>query len=81
MLELISARSLVIELSKRMKSDFAGVAIVSKSWEENISTQNLASSKGPLITSRTKHICIKYHCFRSRIKMDKFKINKISTDH
>ena len=40
---------------------------VSKVWEDNTGTQNLANSKGRLMTSRTKHIAIKYHWFRSMI--------------
>ena len=64
-----------------MKLDLTGVVTVSKSWEDNIATQNLANSKGTLTKSRTKHICINYHWFRSRIKPDEIKINIISTDH
>ena len=80
MRELIPVRSLVIESSKRMKLDLARVATVAKAWN-NIGTQNLANHKGPLMTSRTKHISIKYHWFRSRTKLDEININIISTDH
>ena len=81
MRKLVFTRSLVIELSKRMNLDLEGVATVSKAWEETIDTQNLANSKGPLMTSWTKHIGIKYHCFRSRIEPDDIEINRIPTDH
>ena len=64
-----------------MKLDLDGVATVSKAWEDNIGTQNLANSKGPLMISRYKYICIKYRWFRSRIKLDGIEINIISTDH
>ena len=81
MRELVSNRSLVIKLSKITKSDLAGVATISKAWKDNIVTQNLSNSKVTLMTSSTKHICIKYHWLRSRIKLDEIEINRISTDH
>ena len=81
MRELVSTRILVIELSKRMDLDLAGVAIVSKSWGDNIGTQNLAKRKGPFMTFRPKNIGIKYHWFRSIIKPDEIEINRIPTDH
>ena len=43
-------------------------------------TQNLANSKGPLMTSRTKHIGIKYHWFRSKIIPNEIEILRVSTD-
>ena len=64
MRELVSARSMVLELAVKMNLDLKGVSTVSKAWEDNVGTQNLANSKGPLMTSRTKHIGIKYHWFR-----------------
>ena len=50
-----------------MKYKINKVSHVSKVWEDNTGAQNLANSKGPLMTSRTKHIGIKYHWFRSII--------------
>ena len=61
MRELVSARRLVLELGERMNMDLKSVSQVSKAWEDNVGTQNLANSKGPLMTPRTKHIGIKYH--------------------
>ena len=55
------------------------VSQVSKAWEDNVGTQNLANSKGPLMTSRTKHIGIKYHWFRSKIQPDNIDILRIDT--
>ena len=51
-----------------MNYDLKSVSNVSKVWEDNVGTQNLANRKGPLMTSRTKHIGIKYHWFRSKIQ-------------
>ena len=55
------------------------VSRVSKAWEDNVGTQNLANSKGPLMTSRTKHIGIKYHWFRSKIQPNSIDILRIDT--
>ena len=79
MRELVSARRLVIELGDRMDFDLKNVSQVSKAWEDNVGTQNLANSKGPLMTSRTKHIGIKYHWFRSKIQPKSINILRIET--
>ena len=79
MRELVSARRLVLELGERMNMELKTVSTVSKAWEDNVGTQNLANSKGPLMTSRTKHIGIKYHWFRSLIQPDSIDILRIDT--
>ena len=79
MRELVSARRLVLELGERMNMDLKSVSQVSKAWEDNVGTQNLANSKGPLMTSRTKHIGIKYHWFRSKIQPNSIDILRIET--
>mmetsp|Transcript_14669 Transcript_14669/g.14149 ORF Transcript_14669/g.14149 Transcript_14669/m.14149 type:complete len:90 (+) Transcript_14669:586-855(+) len=80
MRELVSARSLTLELSASMIFDLKGASTVPKAWEDNTGTRNLVNSKGPLMTSRTKHIGIKYHWFRSKIKPDKIEIKRIQND-
>ena len=77
MRDLVSARRLMAELGERMSYKLNKVSHVSKVWEDNTGTQNLANSKGPLMTSRTKHIGIKYHWFRSMIGPD---IGKLCID-
>jgi hypothetical protein len=79
MRELLSAKSLVLELGERMNMELKIMPKVSKAWEDNVGTQNLANSKGPLMTSRTKHIGIKYHWFRSLIQPDSIDILRIDT--
>ena len=61
MRELVSARRLVLELGERMNMDLKSVPQVSKAWEDNVGTQNLANSKGLLMSLSTKHLGIKYH--------------------
>ena len=80
MREVVSARSMVLELGIKINLDLKGSSTVSKAWEDNVGTQNLANSKGPLMTTRTKHIGIKYHWFRSKIKPNKIEILRASTD-
>ena len=63
-----------------MNLDLEGASTVSKAREENVGTQNWANNKGPLMTSRTKNISIKYHWFRSKIKPDEIDILRVSTD-
>jgi len=63
-----------------MNLELKGASTVSKAWEDNVGTQNLANSKGPLMTSRTKHIGIKYHWFRSKIIPNEIEILRVSTD-
>ena len=67
MRDLVSARRLLAELGERMDYKVMKKYYVSKVWEDNTGTQNLANSKEPLMTSCTKHIAIKYHWFRSMI--------------
>ena len=56
MRELVSAKSLVLELGDRMNLNLKSVSKVSKAWEDNVGTHHLVNSKDPLMTSRTKLI-------------------------
>ena len=64
----MAARNLVLELKDLKNLDLIGMGIVSKAWEDNIGTQNLVNSKGPLLSVMTKNIGIKFHWFRSKIE-------------
>ena len=67
MRDLISARRMMAELGERMNYKIDKAFHISKVWKDNTSTQNLANSKGSLMTSCTKHIGIRYYWFRSMI--------------
>ena len=69
-----------MELDSRMNLDLKGVSTIPKTWEDTIGTQNLANSKGPLMTARTTHIGIKCYWFRSKIKPSEIEIRRISAD-
>ena len=75
----MSTKRLVLELGERINYDLKSVSNVSKVWEDNVGTQNLANRKGPLMTSRTKHIGIKYHLFRYKIQPNSIVILRIDT--
>ena len=79
MRELVFTRRLVIELSAQMHFDLKGVSNVATAWEDNIGAQNLATGKGPLMSSRTKHIGIKYHWFREMIQKSVIEVVRIPT--
>ena len=70
----------MLELSTRINLDLKGASTISKSWEENTGTQNLANSKEPLTTTCTNHIGIKYHWFTSKIKPSEIEVFRIQTD-
>ena len=72
MRELVLARTLVLELGDQIKLDLKSVSQVSKAWEDTIGAKNVT-------TSRTKHIGIKYHWFRSKILPDSIDILRIDT--
>ena len=67
------------ELGKRMNYKLDKIFHISKVWEDNTRTQNLANSKGTLVTSRTKYIGITYCFFRLMIKPNEIEILCIDT--
>ena len=60
----------MLELGELMNMNLKSVSQISKAWEDNVGTQNLANSKGPLMTVKKKCIGIKYHWFSSKIGAD-----------
>ena len=48
---LVLAQRLVKELCARMNLNMDNMSRVSKAWEDNTGTQNLANCKGPLMTA------------------------------
>ena len=71
----------MLELGERMNMDLKKVSKVSKFWKDNVGTQNLANSKGPLMSSRTKHVGIKHNWFRSQIQLNSIGMLRIDTKH
>ena len=72
-------KGLLKEMSRRMNFDLDIASKVAYIWEDNIGTQNITTSKGLIMLSRTKHIGIKYHWFRSKVRPKEIEINRIGT--
>ena len=62
-----------------MNLNMTNMSRVSKAWEDNTGTQNLANCKGPLMTAQTKHILVKYHWTQSMIKLREIEVHSIPT--
>ena len=59
--ELVAAKVLLKEMTQRMSFELDIKSKVAYTREDNIGTQYLATSKGPLIIPQAKHIGVKYH--------------------
>jgi hypothetical protein len=79
MRELLPIREMVREMSTTLgfHKEFE-IRTYSKVFEDNNGCIALASC--PRMTPRSKHIAVKYHFFRYRVKEGKIKIYKIPTD-
>jgi hypothetical protein len=54
-------------------------SVISTVWEDNAAALLLATTNPPKISSRTKHINVKYHWFRSHLKKGEIECKKIHT--
>ena len=80
MTELVAAKGLLQELSQRMNFILDGMeSNVTYTWEDNIGTQNLTNSKGPLMSPLTKHIGVKYHWFCSKLSPKELATKRLET--
>ena len=61
MIELVTARILMLELRERINTKLKGILHESKVWEDSTGAQNLGNNKGPLMKSRTNYIGITYN--------------------
>ena len=79
MMELVATRRLVLEMCYKIHFSIKSASTVSCTWDDNVGTQNLASSKGTLICTRTKYIGVKYHWFRSKIQDGIIEVRRFGT--
>jgi len=80
MRELVPLRScLMDELSLSLSLNPDSATMVSTVWEDNNGALALANKAPPFMTPRTKHIAIKYHWFRGKIRIGKIEVEKIDT--
>ena len=80
MRELVATRRLVLELCSRIHFNINDASTVSCAWEDNMGTQNLANSKGSIMSPLTKHIGVKYHWFISKIQKGIIEFHRIDTN-
>jgi hypothetical protein len=69
MRSLIPMRRLVLEIAQGLKLETTKSRVFSKVFEDNKGA--IAVATAPAMTSRTKHINVKYHFFKSHIGEDK----------
>ena len=78
MRELIPLRRLVAEIATTLRVPMQNSRVISKVFEDN--TGCISVAKAPQLSARTRHICAKYHFFKSHIGADKgIEIEYIST--
>ena len=79
MRELVGLRKLVKELEENKIIEKCGVSTVSKVWEENDAALKHAVMLLPKLTPRTKHIGVKYHWFKSKLKPGRLECHLVKT--
>ena len=77
--ELVPLRRLMDELSLSLSLNRDSATIVSTVWEDNNGALAIANKAPPFMTPRTKHIAIKYHWSRGKIRLGKIEVEKIDT--
>ena len=78
MKELLPVRELIIEVCESVglsRNDLT--SIHSTVWEDNAGCAILANMELPRMTPRSKHYAVKYHWFRSKLKPNNIKVEKI----
>ena len=81
MTDLIPIINLVREIfpaiNKPSNEEVNGISTV---WEDNNGALTLANLEPPRMTPRSKHYCIKYHWFRSKLIAYKIELKKIASE-
>ena len=76
---LLPVRTLFHSLAETMKIKHEEVTKVSAVWEDNNAALKLATNQFPNMSPRTKHIAIKYHWFKSKMKPGEVEPKAIDT--
>ena len=66
--QLLAARELMQEISKEVGIARKTVSMISKAFEDNNAALKHANDPLPKLTPRSKHLGVKYHWFKSKIK-------------
>jgi hypothetical protein len=76
---LLPLRSILAEVTSILNLPKNRRSVISTVWEDNAAALLLATTDPPKISSRTKHINVKYHWFRSHLKKGEIECKKIDT--
>jgi len=79
MRELVGNRQLIEEIQRNTKIPRNRISRVSKVFEDNEAALKHAGTILPRLSPRTKHIGIKYHWFKSKIKIGEIELLPIDT--
>lgn len=81
MKDLIPIIDLVKEIFPAInKTSNEEVNVISTVWEDNNGALTLANLEPPRMTPRSKHYCIKYHWFRTKLLAYKIELKKIASE-
>jgi hypothetical protein len=80
MRDLLPLRGLMDVLAKGLNIERSQLTKVSTVWEDNNGALALANKEAPMMTPRSKHIAIKYHWFRDKIRPGEIEVKRIATD-
>jgi hypothetical protein len=78
---LLPMRELQASISKSLKLPYSSKSNVSSVFEDNQAALTLATTNPPRMTPRSRHICVKYHWFRSHLSKDTIVVVPIDTEH
>ena len=79
MRELVGTRKLLKEITKYCKVKRRTISKVSRVYEDNDAALKHATTALPKLSPRTKHIGVKYHWFKKKVKVGKIELFPIST--
>jgi hypothetical protein len=77
---LLPLRRKLTAMCKALKLKVDQKSLLSTVWEDNQAAQNLATADPPRLTPRSKHLAIKYHWFRSKLKIGRIEVKHIASE-
>ena len=79
MRSLLPLKAILEEITSALELPSNTSSMISTVYEDNTAALKLATTDPPKISSRTKHINVKYHWFRSHLKKGYIEVKKIDT--
>ena len=72
-------KKMIVAISKTISLKRTQVPIVCQAWEDNKSVLKHTVSPFPKVTPKTKHIGVKFHWFRGKLKANELEVHPIRT--